>query len=82
MEKLVNTMDIKGLTFKDMIFEADLQLDATLQNLAVGLPIYDITFEGSKPEVTFISRIIPKPFFKRMHVPLHVPPFAFPRINR
>lgn len=80
MRKLVEEMDLKGVTFEDMIREADLQLDATLQNLAVGLPIYKVEFAGSSPRVTFVSRIEPKTFFQRMHLP-PTSYFAFLRPN-
>ena len=73
MKTLVEEMNIKGLTYQDMIKEADLQLDATLQNLAVGLPIYSITFTGNKPEVTYVDTIESKSFFERMHVPFASP---------
>lgn len=69
MKTLVEEMNIKGLTYQDMIREADLQLDATLQNLAVGLPIYNITFKGKTPEVQYVDTIASKSFFERMHVP-------------
>jgi len=78
MKRLVEEMNIEGLTFKDMSREADLQLDATLQNLAVGLPIYEITFVGNKPLVTYVKHIIHKPLITRMHVPFASPfQFAF-----
>jgi hypothetical protein len=71
MRKLVEEMNIKGVTYDDMIKEADLQLDATLQNLAVGLPIYKVEFDGSSPKVTFVSNVTPKTFLQRIHMPPH-----------
>lgn len=79
MKQLVEEMAIPGLTYQDMIREADLQLDATLQNLAVGLPMYSITFSGNKPEVTYIDTIISKSFFKRMHLPFASPVSRSPK---
>lgn len=73
MKTLVEEMKIPGLTYTDMIREADLQLNATLQNLAVGLPIYAITFKGNKPEITYVDTIVEKSFFERMHVPFASP---------
>lgn len=69
MKQLVDEMNIPGITYKDMIREADLQLDATLQNLAVGLPIYDVTFIGNKPQVTYVKHITQKHLITRMHLP-------------
>lgn len=76
IKKLIEEMNIKGLTYEDMIYEADLQLDATLQNLAVGLPIYEVSFAGSKAKIKFVDYIKHKPFMQRMHVPF-ASPFAF-----
>lgn len=69
MEELIQEMDIKNVTLKDMLHEANLQLDATLQNFAIGLPVYEVSFEGSKPKVTFVNYIEQKSFFKRIHLP-------------
>jgi len=76
MKKLVETMALEGLTYRDMIREADLQLDATLQNLAVGLPIYEVNFVEDKPSVRYMKHILPKPLLSRMHVPF-ASPFIF-----
>jgi len=75
MQQLVKTMNIKGVTFEDMRWEADLQLEATLQNLAAGLPIFDVIFKGNKPEVTYVKHIVRKPLLSRMHVPFATPNF-------
>jgi hypothetical protein len=77
MKVLVATMNIEGVTFKDMSQEADLQLDATLQNLAVGLPIYEVQFKEGKPEVNYVRHIEHKPLIRRMHMP-----FSSPFFNR
>ncbi|HZE86936.1 MAG TPA: hypothetical protein VE090_01895 [Methylomirabilota bacterium] len=76
MKQLVEEMNIEGVDLKDMSREADLQLDATLQNLAVGLPLYDVKFKGKEPQLTLVERITHKPFLSRMHMPLH-PHFSF-----
>lgn len=73
MKQLVETMQIENLTFKDMSREADLQLDATLQNLAVGLPIFEVEFVDEKPKVTFVKYIEHKMLFSRMHLPFALP---------
>lgn len=69
MKQLVETMKIEGLTFKDMIREADFQLDATLQNLALGLPVFEVEFVNDQPNVSFIKYIEHKPLLSRMHIP-------------
>jgi hypothetical protein len=43
MKKLVDAMAIPGVTFEDMKKESDIQLQATLHNLAKGLPIYTVS---------------------------------------
>jgi hypothetical protein len=57
MKKLVKEMDIPGVTFEDMKKEADIQLQATLHNLAKGLPIYSVTYKKNEPQVTFLTTI-------------------------
>jgi hypothetical protein len=76
MKQLVAKMNLAGVTYQDMWREAEVQLSATLQNLAVGLPLYSVTFEGKTPQITLLTRIAQEPFFKRMHFPLHTP-FSF-----
>jgi hypothetical protein len=73
MKQLVKTMNIPGVTLKAMSREADLQLEATLQNLAVGLPLYDVTFVGSQPNVVYVKHIVQKSFISRLHVPFALP---------
>lgn len=75
MKQLVKTMNIPGVTYEAMIWEADLQLEATLQNLAVGLPIFDVKFVGNRPQVTYVKHITAKPIFSRVHVPFAAPNF-------
>ena len=57
MKKLVSGLKIPGVTFDDMKKEADIQLQATLQNLAKGLPIYTVAFSGNKPQVSFLATV-------------------------
>lgn len=57
MKKLVKTMAIPGVTYEDMKREADIQLQATLHNLAKGLPIYSVTYKRNEPQVTFLATI-------------------------
>ena len=73
MKALVEEMAIEGVTFKDMSREADMQLDATLHNLAVALPVYEVTFSGSTPQVSYVKHIEHKSLFTRMHVPFASP---------
>lgn len=73
MNRLVKEMRIPGVTYEDMVREADIQLEATLQNLAVGLPMYRVTFNGGRAKVSYIKHIESKPFFMRMHIPFASP---------
>ncbi|MBA3724777.1 MAG: hypothetical protein H0W89_07935 [Candidatus Levybacteria bacterium] len=57
MKKLVREMNVPEVTFEDMKEESDVQLQATLHNLAKGLPLYHVSFEGKKPAVTFVTHI-------------------------
>jgi hypothetical protein len=57
MEKLIKAMAIPGVTFEDMKKEADIQLQATLHNLAKGLPMYSISYEDKKPHVSYLATI-------------------------
>ncbi|HSA83499.1 MAG TPA: hypothetical protein VLF20_01275, partial [Patescibacteria group bacterium] len=75
MNRLVKEMNLKNVTYDDMVREADIQLEATLQNLAVGLPMYKVTFTGDRPQVAYIKHIDRKPFFMRMHFPFAAPQF-------
>lgn len=52
---LVGEMAIKGVDFAEMKRESDLQLGATLHNLAKGLPIFDVNFKGKTPSASFAS---------------------------
>ncbi len=73
MKKLVAEMNIPGVTLNDMYHEGALQLAATLQNLAIGLPIYDITFVGNQPQVVQKGIVKRETLLQRMHVPVHTP---------
>jgi hypothetical protein len=57
MKKLVMAMNLPGVTFEDMKKEADIQLQATLHNLAKGLPIYTVTYKKNEPQVTLLATI-------------------------
>jgi len=57
MKKLVAVMAIPGVTFEDMKQESDIQLQATLHNLAKGLPIYTVTYKAKEPHVTYLATI-------------------------
>jgi hypothetical protein len=57
MKKLVKAMAIPGVTYEDMQNESDIQMHATLHNIAQGLPIYDVTFEDKKPKVSYLASI-------------------------
>jgi hypothetical protein len=57
MKRLVKDMAIPGVTFEDMKMEAEIQLQATLHNLAKGLPIYTVTYKKAAPQVSFLTMI-------------------------
>lgn len=57
MKRLVKDMAIPGVTFEDMKMEADIQLQATLHNLAKGLPIYTVSYKKAEPQVSFLTMI-------------------------
>jgi hypothetical protein len=57
MKKLVKEMALPGVTYEDMKREADIQLQATLHNLAKGLPIYTVSYKRNEPSVTYLAMI-------------------------
>jgi len=57
MKKLVEAMDIPGVTFEDMKKEADIQLQATLHNIAKGLPIYSVSYKNEEPQVSYLATV-------------------------
>ena len=65
IKNLVEDLNIDGVTFADMKAESDIQLNATLANLAKGLPIYSVVFSGDTPKVEFIARVEGKRIRKR-----------------
>jgi hypothetical protein len=58
MKKLVDAMALPGVSFEDMQAESDVQLQATLHNLAKGLPLYTVSFTSKKPLVTYVQHIV------------------------
>lgn len=57
MKKLVDEMALPGVTFEDMKKEADIQLQATLHNLAKGLPMYTVTYKDKQPQIFYLATI-------------------------
>lgn len=57
MKKLVEAMDIRGVTVEDMKKEADIQLQATLHNIAKGLPIYEVSYKNEEPHISYLATI-------------------------
>lgn len=57
MKKLVAALKIPAVTFADLKKESDMQLQATLHNLAKGLPVYTVSFTGTKPQVSFVGTV-------------------------
>lgn len=79
LKELVNTINMPAITFEDMKYELDMQLYATLRNLALGLPIYDITFRDDKPVVTFSGYVTQESLRSRIgrRLPLQKLPVRF-----
>lgn len=68
LKKLVKEMHLEGVTYEDMKTESDLQLQTTLQLLALHLPIYTVSFEGETPKVMHVGNVDPKPQSSRMPI--------------
>jgi hypothetical protein len=79
IKNLVKEIAIEGVTFEEMKEESDLQLQATLQILAVNLPIYRVTFEKGQSKVTFAGRVEPKPRTTRSRL---LKRLSFPKLPR
>lgn len=81
LSHLVKEMKIRGVTIADMKRESDAQLQATLHNLALGLPIFEISFTGKSPVVTSLGFVhheqAPK---NRLHLS-HFPRLFLHRVN-
>lgn len=57
MKKLVKTLAIEGLFYKDFKRVSDIQLQATLELLAAGKPMFEITFDDATSEVRFLGNV-------------------------
>ncbi len=57
MKDLVEKLDIDGLSFDGFKNAADSQLNAILELLAKGLPVYSVTGDSQNPHVTFTSTV-------------------------
>jgi hypothetical protein len=57
MRKLIKAMALPGVTFEDMKKESDIQLQATLHNIAKGLPMYTVSYKENEPKVTYLATI-------------------------
>lgn len=68
LKKLVKELDIPGVTYQDMKTESDMQLQATLQLLALHLPIFTVSFDGTTPTVIASGIVEPKPQPSRMPI--------------
>lgn len=79
MRELVDSLKIPGVTFEEMKKESDLQLNQTLQNIAGGLPVYEIAFlNESEPVVTYMSSVPMHSFPQRFQIFQRIPHF-FPQ---
>lgn len=57
MRKLVEELHLPDVSFEEIKKESDIQLQATLHNLAKGLPVYKMQVIDSKPTVTYLSTV-------------------------
>ena len=57
MKKLVKAMALPGVTFEDMKKESDIQLQATLHNIAKGLPMYTVSYKNNEPQISYLATI-------------------------
>jgi hypothetical protein len=57
LKQLYDNLHISKISFKEFKDYSDLQLQATLDNLAKGLPIYEVNADLSEPEVKFIGKV-------------------------
>ncbi len=57
LRNLYDHLKISKLSYGDFVKYSDLQLQATLKNLAHGLPIYKVKLDGHEPEVEFLSNV-------------------------
>lgn len=58
LKKLYDHLNVSNkLSYKKFQEYSDLQLKATLNNLAKGLPIYRINVDGEEPEVEFLGNV-------------------------
>ncbi|MBI2601226.1 hypothetical protein HYW42_04680 [Candidatus Daviesbacteria bacterium] len=54
-KKLWKNFQIKGLKFEEFKRYSDMQLNATLENLATGLPVYEVNADKKEPEVKLVG---------------------------
>lgn len=57
MKKLVEELEIDGVTFEEMMEESNIQLGATLHHLAKSLPIYTVEFNGETSTVQLAGKV-------------------------
>lgn len=57
MQTLVDALMIDNVTYADMKQESDIQLKATLHNLAKRLPIYMVEFIDLEPHVVYVGQV-------------------------
>lgn len=55
--KLFENFHISKITFTEFKQMCDLQLNATLNNLAKGLPIFEVNLDNTEPEVKFVGNV-------------------------
>ena len=57
MKQLVGELGIDGVSYEDLKQASDTQIQATLHNLAMGLPIYSVMFDDSTPHVSYVDTV-------------------------
>jgi hypothetical protein len=57
MEKLFNNLSLDGVSLEEFKKISETQLNATLKNLASGLPVYEVNVDLVNPEIKFVSTI-------------------------
>jgi hypothetical protein len=80
LKLLVEKMHLAGVSYRELKAESDHQLKVTLQQLALGLPIYHVQFKDDKPVVTSLG-VVKKTSRFRNYFPKYALHFM-PRLSR
>lgn len=55
MKRLFEALELKDITFEKFVRVSNVQLHATLKNLADGLPVFEVNADTEEPEIKTIS---------------------------